>query len=412
MGTMEAVVSSEPIHLGWDEVNPTLSIMHQVSLIDGRVDVTQDDPQATGAPFPELGAQEAFDRAVVMVQVADEQGEPAGNWFKLDPYVNTHDQIATTSFPNCMFDPIDDGTNEDDFFEPEDPDRRYGPSTTCYPEYAFANMGETDLPFDPENVGFADGPGLQGTWGLGTWINSKFDLSRFRGRGIRLRFLVAAMQIVPNEDWEEYLAWNPNPGDNGWWIDDVTVTDTVTLPAIVATDGLDNSGLPDPPAAADPDGDAVCSVSDNCPGVSNSDQADGDFDDAGTACDCDDGNAAVYPGAVEVNDGLDNQCPGDSGYGFVDEIGGTAGFFDPDDKNVFSWPEQAGATRYDVARARSRDFLDHCTLFPNVVDTELSDAAPVAQGAVHYYLVRASFPNLGSWDGNSLGEERIVPCGE
>ncbi len=36
--------------------------------------------------------------------------------------------------------------------------------------------------------------------------------------------------------------------------------------------------------------------------------------------DCDDGNRYVYPSAFEFcNDGIDNQCPGDAGYGFVDE---------------------------------------------------------------------------------------------
>jgi hypothetical protein len=385
--------------------------MHQVALIDGRVDVTQDDPQATGAPFPDLGAQEGFDRGVVMAQVVDELGKPAGDWLKLDPYINTYDHIATTSFPNCMFDPIDDGSNEEDFFQPEDPMRRYGPSATCFPEHAFADLGETDSPFDPDNVGFADGPGLQGMWGLGTWINSNFDLSRFRGRGIRLRFLVSAMQIVPNADWEEYLQWNPNPGDNGWWLDDITVTSALAAPATVSVDLADNSGLPGAPSSADPDGDAICTASgDNCPGVSNPDQADGDFDGSGTACDCDDGNPSVYPDAVEINDGLDNQCPGDSGYGLVDEISGTAGFLDPDDKNVFAWPEQVGAVRYDVVRARSKDFTDHCTLFLSIAGTELNDSTPVFPGELHHFLVRASFPYEGSWGGNSVGEERVIPC--
>lgn len=51
--------------------------------------------------------------------------------------------------------------------------------------------------------------------------------------------------------------------------------------------------------------------------------ADDDEDGYGAACgggnDCNDGNADVYPGAEEMCDGIDNQCPGESGYGTVDE---------------------------------------------------------------------------------------------
>jgi hypothetical protein len=35
--------------------------------------------------------------------------------------------------------------------------------------------------------------------------------------------------------------------------------------------------------------------------------------------DCDDSHATVYPGAPELCDKLDNQCPGDPGYGRIDE---------------------------------------------------------------------------------------------
>ncbi|MFC1890754.1 SUMF1/EgtB/PvdO family nonheme iron enzyme, partial [Thermodesulfobacteriota bacterium] len=35
--------------------------------------------------------------------------------------------------------------------------------------------------------------------------------------------------------------------------------------------------------------------------------------------DCDDTNPDVYPGALEICDGVDNQCPGDAGYGDTDE---------------------------------------------------------------------------------------------
>jgi hypothetical protein len=39
----------------------------------------------------------------------------------------------------------------------------------------------------------------------------------------------------------------------------------------------------------------------------------------GNTIDCNDAEATVYPGAAELCDGIDNQCPGDSGYGTIDE---------------------------------------------------------------------------------------------
>lgn len=47
---------------------------------------------------------------------------------------------------------------------------------------------------------------------------------------------------------------------------------------------------------------------------------DGDgFTKTGANPDCNDWNAAIYPGAPEIADGLDNQCPGETGYGEIDE---------------------------------------------------------------------------------------------
>jgi len=68
----------------------------------------------------------------------------------------------------------------------------------------------------------------------------------------------------------------------------------------------------------------VCTMDDVCTdGVCTGDplDADGDtyYSEVCGGDDCDDGNPNIYPDAAEICDGVDNQCPGDVGYGDVDE---------------------------------------------------------------------------------------------
>jgi hypothetical protein len=431
---MEAAKTIDPIHLGWGGVSPTLSFMHQVSLIDFR---TATLPDGT-----------SYDRGVVMAQLADETGQPAAPWIKIEPYQNVYTAVNHPFIFNCSFDPIDDGSTEDDFFDPSDPDRRYGPSSTCYPELTYTNVGETSNPFNAANVGSVDGPGLAGFWGIGTWIESKFDLSRFRGRSVRIRFLYTAIQALGGDHWEDVFDLGDDPGDDGWWIDDVSVTDTLLTPADVSTDDKNNSSLPDPPGgdsdsdgifdvcdncaggvnpdqsdtdgdgrgdqcdpcplhpfAEDHDLDGLCAEEDNCPFDANPGQANGDGDPAGTTCDCDDRDPATYPGAEEVNDGADNNCND-----VVDELSGQAGFFDPNNKNLLSWDAQVGAGAYQVVRGDAPDFSGTCTTFVVFGDPRLNDPTQPATGEMLCYLVRPSFPNAGSWGTDSAGVERTIPC--
>jgi hypothetical protein len=64
------------------------------------------------------------------------------------------------------------------------------------------------------------------------------------------------------------------------------------------------------PTSNDMDGDGVPDEADNCPVVYNPDQINADGDVYGAACDCNDGNAQVYPGATEVCNGIDDNCDG------------------------------------------------------------------------------------------------------
>ena len=197
-------------------------------------------------------------------------------------------------------------------------------------------------------------------------------------------------------------------------------------------DVCDNCPEAPDPSQTDSDLDGLGDVCDNCPGETNADQDDADADGVGDACDncllapnpeqqdadgdgygleceCDDANGSTYPGAAEVNDGEDNQCPGDPGYGLIDENSGSAGFPD-EDRNVYSWPAQAGATAYQVARAAAPDFGTSCVLFLTT-ETSWNDGEPVPAGSTFFYLNRPYAPNVGSWGQSSAGVQRQIGIG-
>ncbi len=255
LAQLEAVRTTNPINLGWDKVcetdrtvlcrssddcpggiqacisvSPTLTWKHQVSMLDHRL--------INSKPF------RAADRGVVSAQLADDAGNPVGDWIRLEPYENAYDTQVNSNFFYCNFDPIDDGNNEESFFDPLDPLRELGPSSTCDPLFAFADQGETGHPFDIDNIGDApDGPGLRGASGTGTWVQPKVDLNQFRGRRLRLRFLASTMKASSFVIWEQVFVSNPDPREDGWFIDDVTVTDTLWTPATVRPDLKDNGTL-------------------------------------------------------------------------------------------------------------------------------------------------------------------------
>ena len=134
---------------------------------------------------------------------------------------------------------------------------------------------------------------------------------------------------------------------------------------------------------------------------------DADHDGFGVACDCDDSMAATYPGAPEVNDGLDNECPGDEGRGLVDELSGVTGFLTSGDRNDYSWKQQTGAASYEVERSDSASFTGSCW---NYITSGLhwSDPAIPAAGGVYFYLVHPLTPRAGSWGEGAAGAERTV----
>jgi hypothetical protein len=235
----------------------------------------------------------------------------------------------------------------------------------------FVWQGDTDEPFDAANVGCCDhpwmagggrpldGPGLEGESGLGTWIEPVFDLSRFRGQRLRLRFLVSGIALGGAETWWDQFGFPPEPTDDGWWIDDVTLSGTLTLPATLAVDTKDNSLLP---GLTDPDGDGL--FCDNCPSVSNPAQLDLDGDLAGDVCDADrDGDG--------VANGTDN-CPDVFNVGQPDlDNDGLGDDCDPDldgdslANEVDNCPFDANVQQLDLDADGVGDPCDNCVAVPN-----------------------------------------------
>jgi hypothetical protein len=270
---LDALRTVDPVNLGWSGPAAELSFKHQVGLTD------------CGYVNCELPG--SVDRGIVQIQLARSDGTGIGNWRKIHPYENAYESVATDNYTNCLFDPTDDGNTEDDFYDPTDPNRRFGPSSTCGPEFSFSRQGSIgfDTVFDAAAISRApDGPGLPGVRGPGTWVETKFSLHRWRGRRVQLRFLVTSIEISNVVTMDGALGWNPTPADDGWYIDDVKLTGALTSPATVSVDTANRSGLPAcgvacaavsaslaGPASTGAPGepiviDASASVADVCPG--------------------------------------------------------------------------------------------------------------------------------------------------
>ena len=75
-------------------------------------------------------------------------------------------------------------------------------------------------------------------------METKFNLSRYQGREVRVRFLFTSIKVGDNPTALAQFQRFDDPVDDGWFIDDVRLDPTLTTPATVAVDTADNGLLP------------------------------------------------------------------------------------------------------------------------------------------------------------------------
>jgi hypothetical protein len=220
-------VDSIIINLQAPSTHPELSFAHQISLV------------GAGTCLCSVSSGEALDRAIVMVNALNANGTDGPVWERLEPYWNRYDLLGTDDYSNCTFDPVDDGNNEDSYYDPSDPNRHLGPSSTCMDQRVFSRAGDTDYrnTADPTKIALAgDGPGLQGAINVGTWVRPAFNLQKYAGRRIKIRLLATSLEVGVTQTFLLFSGRQDWPWDDGWYVDDVRVSSTLTNAATLVPD--------------------------------------------------------------------------------------------------------------------------------------------------------------------------------
>jgi hypothetical protein len=256
--------------------NATMSIYHIIQMADDR---TFNVP-----------AGNAVGRGIIEWAEVDVTGVPISGWNKLNGFQNNYGNTGVLQFfVNTIFDSYDEfydaenalgatpGWNptaknqvgvqynaddigsEDDYFDPNDPQRLYGPSGSCFPQFTYASLGDWTST-NVKNSGKAFTDGELGSVGTGVWVNSLFNLDAAGGKTIRVRFVLEDLDFIVGLPWTAAFGNRLGNAFRGWRIDDIAMSGLVDTPLQLGVDAR-TPGVPACPVDPDPltpENEAAC----------------------------------------------------------------------------------------------------------------------------------------------------------
>jgi hypothetical protein len=74
------------------------------------------------------------------------------------------------------------------------------------------------------------GPGVVDPTGIGVWVETRFDLAPYLGQRMRVRWIGSTWEFdLSGSSYTEIgSGWETTTHDDGWWLDNVSVTGVIT----------------------------------------------------------------------------------------------------------------------------------------------------------------------------------------
>jgi Thrombospondin type 3 repeat len=212
--------------------------------------------------YPVGQAQDYGDVQIRTDNDPDPLSESWGLWDKLAPFENVYDHIPYiwsfygANLNYCDFTPTDTGSAA---LAP-----RGTHETMCFPLGVWSHCGSAwgqATAWGCANPGPSGGGQTFPASGA-LWVKSRFSLANFLGSHVQIRWIAQGWEFDfdnPSQDYQTYGGqWASSQHDDGWWVDNISVTGAITTQVAPQ---FDTKAPPNPPSVCTFAGGQLCDPS-------------------------------------------------------------------------------------------------------------------------------------------------------